>query len=319
MDREILDRYCIRGIPWDTTVMDKFGPAYNGILAMYQGATFNPLEPPPHHLRNTPAYHSLMVNKSRCPSPAGMRARMGQLRYNVMDRHFINQLGYPGGADPHFEEYVGCIMVFPGNDVDDSAFLTHPHHFEKQARKADLSTGRGQAGLWTRIKDRYDGLLDQIFRRARRMMRRALEIRTFLQSAGYAERSARESDCGQHAYATSNIIRAKRFHLCNSDRRHLHLPGGDDQEYGKSFWIQVLASDKLRLVHAIGMDYQARGHEHLIKWDVPIPVIFSYHVSNGPVAHPILGSIVTSNETWYRPTLRPFKFRYAIRSRSNRD
>ena len=48
---------------------------------------------------------------------------------------------------------------------------------------------------------------------------------------------------------------------------------------------------------------------------VLIPVISSFHGSNGPASHPILGSIMTSGEDFYRPTLRPLQFRYATRSR----
>ena len=241
-----------------------------------------------------------------------MRARIGQIRYDVLDRHFIDQLGMIGGADPYLEHYLGAIVVMPGNQVDDSSFMTHPHHFDKQASKAELGVG-----LWASIKERYLGMVDVIARRARRMMQRVLAIRAYLQSPEYAQRSVRVSDAGQHAYANSNIIRANRFHLFHDDRRHLHLPG-DDQEYGKSLWIQVFATEMLRMVHAIGMDVNnSIGNTHLIKWDVPISVISSFHVSNGPVSHPILGSIVTSSETWYRPTLRPLKFRYALRSRSS--
>lgn len=311
MDREILSQYTARHIPWPTTNIDHFGPHYNNILALYQG-NFDPLQPPPYALRNSPAYQSSLVNKSRCPSPAVMSARIGQIRYNVLNRHSIEQLGIIGGADSFLSQCLGAIVVMPGNQVDDTSFMTHPHHFEKQASKAGLGTG-----LWARTKGRFRGVVNSIARRAHRMSQRALAIRAYLQSPVYAQRSARESDAGLHAYANCNIIRANRFHLCHDDRRQLHLPG-DDQEYGKSLWIQVLATEMLRMVHAIGMDgANTLGNNHLLKWDVPIPVISSFHVSNGPVSHPILGSIVTSSETWYRPTLRPLKFRYALRSRSN--
>ncbi len=77
-----------------------------------------------------------------------------------------------------------------------------------------------------------------------------------------------------------------------------------------------IVTDMLRMVHAIGMNGQnSQGNCHLLKWDVPIPVISSFHASNGLASHPILGSIVTSSEDWYRPTLRPLQFRYALRSR----
>eukprot|EP00986_Skeletonema_menzelii_P000008 scaffold2_cov132-Skeletonema_menzelii.AAC.8 len=310
MDREILRRYSARHIPWNTANIDLFGPNYNGIFALYQGH-FNPLQPPPPALRTSSAYQSSLVNKSRCPSPETMRSRLGQQRYDVLDRHCIDQLGMIGGADSYLKHYQGAIVVMPGNQVDDSSFMTHPHHFDKQASKAGLG-----AGLWNSFKEQYFGMVDAIARRAHRMKQRTLDIRAYLQSAGYAQRSAR-SDAGQHAYANSNIIRATKFHLCHEDRRNLHLPGVY-QEYGKSLWIQVLATEMLRMVHAIGMDSNnTPGNNHLMKWDVPIPVISSFHVSNGPVSHPILGSIVTSSETWYRPTLRPLRFRYALRSRSN--
>mmetsp|Transcript_9387 Transcript_9387/g.14072 ORF Transcript_9387/g.14072 Transcript_9387/m.14072 type:complete len:327 (-) Transcript_9387:278-1258(-) len=311
-DREILRKYSARNIPWPTANIDDFSPHYNGILALYQGGNFNPLQPPSHALRNSPAYQSSLVNKSRCPSPAVMRARIGQFRYDVLNRHCIDQLGMIGGVDSYLEHYLGAIVVMPGNQVDDTSFMTHPHHFDKQASKAGLGIG-----LWASIKDQLRGVVNSITRRARRMMKRVLAIRAYLQSPEYAQRSVRESDAGQHAYANCNIIRANGFHLCHNDRRHLHLPG-DDQEYGKSLWIQVFATEMLRMVHAIGMDCTNNpGNNHLMKWDVPMPAISSFHVSNGPASHPILGSIVTSSETWYRPTLRPLKFRYALRSRSN--
>ena len=91
---------------------------------------------------------------------------------------------------------------------------------------------------------------------------------------------------------------------------------GNDQEYGQSLWFQVLASHDLRMVHAIGMDSTNQpDNNYLFKWDVLIPFISLFHGSNEPASHPILGSIMFSSEDFYRPTLRPLKFRYAIRSR----
>lgn len=194
--------------------------------------------------------------------------------------------------------------------VDDTSFMTHPRHFDKQASKANLGIG-----LWADIQALYHNVVNSITRRSHRMMQTVTAIRTFLQSPDYTQKAAEESNSGLHAYANCNIIQAYKFHLTHKDRRHLHLPG-IEQEYGRSLWIQVLATDMLRMVHANGMDAtNTIGNSHLLKWDVPIPVISSFHVSNGPVSHPILGSIVTSSEDWYRPTLRPLQFRYALRSR----
>ena len=309
MDHEILNRYVNnRNIPWQTADIDLFNQHYNGnsIPTLYQGSL---LEPPPAALRNnSPAYDSSLLNKSRCPPPNTMTGRLGQPQYDTVDDHIINQMGMIGGFRPFLRRYHGCIMLMPGNMVDNTSFLTHPHHFDKQALKAGM-----MARLWSFILAIYFFFANAIFRRGRRMMQRALAIRVYLQSPGYAQTAAAESDSGLHAYANCNMIRAYIFHLTHRDRYRLHLPG-NDQEYGRSLWFQVLASHDLRMVHAIGMDSTNHpDNKYLSKWDVLIPVISSFHGSNGPASHPILGSIMTSSEDFYRPTLRPLQFRYAIR------
>ena len=256
------------------------------------------------------AYHSSMLNKSRGPTPATMFARIGQDRFEEIHRYLIDQCGFVGGFPAWLVPLIGTIVLSPGDQVDDTGIICHPHHFEKQAEKALQLNG-----LWRTIKAQIGNMVNATFLRVNQLLQRVIQIRVHLQSPLYALLSSVESNSGLHAYANCNIIRAYVCHLTHQDRCRIHLPGEND-EYDRSLWIQVLATKYLKMVHAVGLDvFNTPGLEYILRWDVPIPVAFSYHVSNGPASHPILGSIVTASEDFYRPTLRPLQFRFALRSR----
>jgi hypothetical protein len=296
----------------------------NELMALrHNGA--NMLSAPNGQLLNSTAYRATQFTKDRCPGVQELIARIGQARFDDLDNTCRHQLGWIGGLSAFLMKNAGKIVILPGDMVSDTGIALDPHHLNKQFNKAHGANVL--RNLWREVLNTFRLVVDpesRLRKRARRYLHVAATIiRPYLLSLGYQQQDA--SNSGRHAYAHVNIVRGTTFHHTHRDRFVVNLPSdsnnllSDDHEHGDSFTTQVIATHDSKEVHAIGMDASnLPGSSQLVRWSVPVVSIASFHHSNGPASNPILGSLVTDTEDFYRGTLTPFQYRYAA-LRSNEE
>lgn len=290
----------------------------NGLLALrHNGA--QQLSPPNGQELNSTAYRATQFNKDRCPGLQELIARIGQERVDEIDNICRHQLGWIGGLARFLTKNEGKIVILPGDMVSEIGMALDPHHLNKQFNKAQGPNAM-RRNLWREVLDAFRLVANgasRLRRRARQYLHVASTvIRPYLLSLGYQRQDA--SNSGRHAYAHVNMLRGKSFHLTHQDRYAVNLPSdsnnllSDDHEHGDCFTTQVIATHDSKEVHAIGLDATGLpGNYYLVRWGVPVVSIASFHHSNGPASNPILGSLVTDTEDFYRGTLTPFQYRYA--------
>jgi len=289
----------------------------NELMALRHGA--NMLSAPTGQLLNSTAYRATQFTKDRCPGVQDLIARIGQERFDDLDNTCRYQLGWIGGLALFLTKNEGRIVILPGDMVSEIGMALDPHHLNKQFNKAQ-GPNATRRNLWREVLDAFRLVANRasrLRRRARHYLHAAATvIRPYLLSLGYQRQDA--SNSGRHAYAHVNMLRGKSFHLTHNDRFDVNLPSdsnnllSDDHEHGDCFTTQVIATHDSKEVHAIGLDAtNLPGNSHLVRWGVPVVSIASFHHSNGPASNPILGSLVTDTEDFYRGTLTPFQYRYA--------
>lgn len=278
------------------------------IMAIRQNAQM--LSPPTGIALDSPAYQSQQINKDRCPGVDQLIQLIGQVRYDKLDKYCREQLGWVGGLGAYLMNHKGQIVIVPGDMVSNSGMTLHPHHLNKQFRKAGEQETNKWRAVWIRFRN------STLVRRARALRTAANTIRQHIRSPAYQAEEA--SNSGHHAYASCNLLRGNVFQLTHIDRREVNLPSNSNNlpsphnDHGNSFVTHVIATHDSDMVHAVGLDtHNTPGNSHLVRWDVPVVSIGSFHTSVGPASSPILGSLTTDMEDHYRPSLNPLKYRYA--------
>jgi hypothetical protein len=283
----------------------------NDIITLRQHAV-HPLSPPEGGDLDSIAYRSQHINKDRCPAAEQLIQLIGQERYNELDTYCREQLGWIGGLGAYLTRHKGRIVVLPGDMVSNIGIALDPHHLNKQYSKA----GGQEANKWRAVWASFQNAVNALGRRATALRSAANTIRQYIVSLAYQLDAT--SNSGRHAYANVNFLRGVVFQLIHRDRNEVNLPSNSNNlpstwnEHGDSFVTHVIASHDSDTVHAVGLDTSNMpGNLYLVRWDVPVVSIGSYHTSVGPSSSPILGSVTTDVEDHYRPTLTPLKYRYA--------
>eukprot|EP00986_Skeletonema_menzelii_P013121 scaffold7473_cov118-Skeletonema_menzelii.AAC.2 len=299
IDEQVINMDPSLNVNWANADFDQWSINHNNIGALWQPGT--DLTRPPSGLElQSSAYQNTLVNKARCPSAAALVELIGQEAFDEDNRFVIEQIGIPGGLLQYLANFEGRIVVMKGNYVPIPQLIIHPHHLDKQVRKAG-----GPTRFWNEMKRQCANMAERI----QRMAQQAAIVRQFLCSIGYVANN--QSDSGKHSYATSNWLHGVEFWFCHDDRSYVHLTRSR-REHSKSFVGQTLDSADTERAHAIGLDITGlQAHQHLVSFDLPVPSSSSTHISCGPASSPILGCIVTVTDTSYRPTPVPIKFRFA--------